>query len=253
MNKNIRKLLGGVAVAMLVSACGGGGGGAPVAAATANPLAGVWGGTSTSGEIVIALILEDGQLLSANVAPASNSVVVNSLAFGTLQTSGNSVSSSDMRVYTPTGTAAATLAGTYKIGSSVSAAISQTGATATILLAPVSVASYDYNIPATQTAATGAWTGSFNNGTGSVVVNSNGTFSATTGLGCNMSGLLRPRDGGKNVYDVTVNFDSVQCGVSVGSATGNAVIDVPSAGTRELVILFRTTDGAGAGIFTVYQ
>ena len=75
MNKNIRNLLGGVAAAMRGRAGGGGGGGAPVAAATANPLAGVWGGTSTSGEIVIALILEDGQLLSANVAPASNSVV----------------------------------------------------------------------------------------------------------------------------------------------------------------------------------
>lgn len=198
MNKSVRRILGLTAIAALLSACGGGGGDTP-APVTDSPLAGGWAGTSTSGNTLLTLILENGKIWAIGGTLSNGSLLVSGVVFGTLQTSGNTVSSSDVRSYSlSTGTSiAGTLAGTFTAGSSINAtATPQTGSATTISLAPAPTANYNYNTAATLAAVAGTWPGSFSQTTGTVVVNTNGTFSATDSADCGMSGSLQPRASG---------------------------------------------------------
>ena len=138
MNKSVRRILGLTAIAALLSACGGGGGDTP-APVTDSPLAGGWAGTSTSGNTLLTLILENGKIWAIGGTLSNGSLLVSGVVFGTLQTSGNTVSSSDVRSYSlSTGTSiAGTLAGTFTAGSSINAtATPQTGSGARTWAAP---------------------------------------------------------------------------------------------------------------------
>ena len=95
----------------------------------------------------------------------------------------------------------------------------------------------------------GNWPGSFTNDTGTLVVNANGTFSATTSVGCRLSGAFTPRASGKNVYDITVAFGAAPCGLPNGSAAGNAIITNLTSGQRQLTVAVTTADGANGGVF----
>lgn len=243
------------ALAVLMVACGGGGATdvtAPTMAA-ANPLAGGWAGTSTSGNAVQSIILEDGRMWAIGGVVSSGVLFVNGLSRTTLQTSGSTLSASDLRSYSLAAGTSATgsLTGSFVIGTSLTATATLVGGagTATINLAPAPATSYDYNTTATLAAVAGSWPGSFSNDTGTMLVTANGTFSATTSLGCRLSGAFTPRASGKNVYDITVSFGAAPCGLPNGSAAGNAIITNLTNGQHQLIVAVATLDGANGGVF----
>ncbi len=246
----------GLALASLLTACGGGGSSSDAVivppVTITSPLAGAWSGTSTSGNTVEAIVLEDGKLWAITGLMQSNVLYVNGLNRASLQTSGNSVTSSDLRAYNfATGTSlTGTLAGTFVAGTSLSAtATASTGAASALTLAPAPAANYNYNTPATLAAIAGSWPGFFTNATGTLLVNANGTYSSTTSTGCNVSGAITPRASGKNVYDVSVNLGASPCPIPNGSGTGNALITLLADGSHQLTVAFSTADASNAGVF----
>lgn len=243
-------------VAALMAACGGGGGADTTAApavVVANPLVGGWAGTSTSGNTVQAIVLEDGRMWAIGGVVSSGVFYVNGLSRTTLQTSGSTLSASDFRSYSfAAGTSATgSLTGSFVAGTSLTATATLVGGagTATINLAPAPTTSYDYNTTATLAAVAGSWPGSFTNDTGTLLVAANGTFSATTSAGCRISGAFTPRASGKNVYDVTVAFGAAPCGLPNGSGAGNAIITNLMNGQRQISVAVATPDGANGGVF----
>ena len=212
-----------------------------------------WAGTSTSGNAVQSIILEDGRMWAIGGVVSSGVLFVNGLSRTTLQTSGSTLSASDLRSYSLAAGTSATgsLTGSFVIGTSLTATATLVGGagTATINLAPAPATSYDYNTTATLAAVAGSWPGSFSNDTGTMLVTANGTFSATTSLGCRLSGAFTPRASGKNVYDITVSFGAAPCGLPNGSAAGNAIITNLTNGQQQLIVAVATLDGANGGVF----
>ncbi len=182
----------------------------------------------------------------------SGLLYVNALNRATLQTSGNNVTSSDLRAHNLTdGTSGTgTLAGTFVAGTSLTfVATAATGAKATVTLAPPPTANFDYNTPATLAAVAGSWPGFFTNSTGTLLVNANGTYSSTTSTGCNVSGAITPRANGKNIYDLSINFGAAPCPLPNGSGSGHALVTLLADKTHQLTVVMATADGLNAGVF----
>lgn len=160
----------------LLSACGGGGSGSS-ATVEASPLAGGWAGTSTSGNTIQAIILENGRTWAIAGVVSSGTLYVTGLNTGTFQTSGAAITSSDLRAYnfSPASTLTGSIAGTFVAGTSITATATASagGATSIFTLAPAPLTSYDYNAAATLAAIAGSWPGSFTNDTGTLAVNAN--------------------------------------------------------------------------------
>lgn len=254
MNSIGIRRLGALSLTALVAACGGGGGDSatvPVVA-VASPLAGAWEGTSSSGDGLQAMILEDGRMWVVDGTQVSGTLFVSGLTRGTLTTNGTAVSAADLRMHDlGTGAVASgTLSGTFTAGTRITATVTAGAASATVQLAPAAAATYNYDTAATLAAVAGNWPGFFSNDTGTVVVAANGSFTSTTSSGCSVSGTVLPRASGKNVYDVSVSFGTAACNVPVGtSAAGNAIITNLTGGVRQLAIAVSTSDGVNAGVF----
>lgn len=255
MNISPVKVTSCALVCALLSACGGGGSGgsATVTAVEASPVAGGWGGTSTSGNTVQAIILETGRMWAVAGVVSNGTLFVGGINTATFQTNGGAITSSDLRAYNfaPVSFLTGSVAGTFVAGTSITATATANGglATSVLTLAPAPLTAYDYNAAATLSAIQGNWPGNFTNSAGTLAVNANGTYSSTTSLGCNISGLISPRASGKNVYDVTVNFGAAPCGVPNGSGTGIGIIANLTGGARQLTLMINSADLANAGVF----
>ena len=220
-----------------------------------SPVAGAWAGTSTSGNTLQAIILETGRMWAVAGVVSNGTLFVGGIDTATFQTNGGAITSSDLRAYNfaPVSFFTGSLAGTFVAGRSITATATATAnggvVTRVLTLAPAPLTAYDYNATATLAAIQGNWPGNFTNSTGTLAVNANGTYSSTTSLGCNISGLISPRASGKNVYDVTVNFGAAPCGVPNGSGTGIGIIENLTGGGRQLTLMINSSDLANAGVF----
>lgn len=234
------------AAILLLSACGGGGsdGGTPPAAGS--PIEGAWGGTSSSGNVVEAIVLETGEAWAFTAVPIDPfSIAPISFTQGVLTTSGTSISGPDGRTYdffsgtTITGNAT----GTFVAGRSINLTVTSSLGTEQIALEAADPADFDYNAPATAAAITGAWPGFTSDGdSGTAQVTATGSYSMTTAAGCSVSGTLTPRPSGKNVYNATANFGPAPCLLPNGSARGIAVQTVLIDGTAQLTVGLVTAD-----------
>jgi hypothetical protein len=84
-----------------------------------------------------------------------------------------------------------------------------------------------YDSPATQAAATGTWTAQLGPGlTGTLSIQGSGAFLGSTSAGCNLSGTLTPRAGGKNVYVAVLTLGPAPCG-----APGQTMVGIGLIGT----------------------
>lgn len=85
-----------------------------------------------------------------------------------------------------------------------------------------------YDTPATLSSIAGSYQGAGGTLTDSdefsITVDPSGKISAIGQYGCLIQGSIQPRPSGKNIFDVTVRFDSRSCGRS-DSATGIALVN----------------------------
>ncbi len=250
--RNTKAALLSLAAAGTLAACGGGGdGGGP--AATPFAVQGGWEGTASTGEVVQAVVLEDGTLWAIAGPSSGSSFYPTDLFQGTLQASNGALSSSNLRGYDfATGASiSGSIAGAYVAGTSMTMTATPAGSSAGIgvNLSAASTANYDYDQTALLTAITGSWPGFFSSSeSGTVNIQGNGAFSTTTSLGCQITGTATARASGKNVFNVSLTFGAAPCNLPGATGSGIAVI-TRSGTTSQLAIAVTTPDRAFGGAF----
>lgn len=209
----------------LLSACGGG---SDDSTPSVNKAEGAYQGTLSTGAAFNALILENDDAWVIY----GTSTVSGLLVTGFMQTSGNSANgtyqSSSARDYAYTGAVSAgNLNATYRQGSSLSGAATLAGQSISFSGTGMPAASFDYNQPALLSNIAGQWSGATIYGDrGAInIAASNSTVSTLSGTvgACTVSGQVRPRSSGKNVFDLSVTYSGTRCSISGQTMTGIAI------------------------------
>lgn len=218
-----------------LSGCGGGGGGssAPVAPSVVQ---GVYQGTTSNGKTEDAIVLEDGTFWSMYGVPSGNALAVQGIATGSSTASNGAFTISFKDFYAPgTSPISGSGSGTYT-GSTLIGSLTESGQTTTFNFAvPVST-TYDYNTPAVISAITGSWSGSLLDGeTGTVNIQTSGTLTGTSSLGCSVTGTVTPRPSGKNVFNISLTFGASPCALPNQSVSGIALTYPLGNGTNQLI------------------
>ena len=256
MKNRFLKLAGivsALSATLLLSACGGGGGGdddsgpAPVQSRAEGVYEGRVTGQST-GEVTFIVLENDRFYALFGQRGTQNMLLVQSLIEGQGTSRNGSFTASSVREYANDGTVFnGSLSASYVPRVSVNGSITSGAVTASFTSAPVSTQTFNYDTPATLSAITGTWPGSDLSGEGVTFnINPNGGIVGVSQTGCNFTGTAAPRPSGKNVFDVTVNFGSANCGLPNMSVNGVGVITNLDVGGRQLIVAL-TNSGRNAG------
>jgi len=244
----------------LLAACGGGGGDAPAPTPTptatptptptpaptpapaptptptpaSSPAEGAYSGTTSNGQTVQILALENGDMWTIYGVQIGAVFYTRGLIQGTVSASGGSFSGSDLKDFGHNPADPTTTTGTYVAGASLAGTLSFQLQSATIAFSatPASLMHYDYSAPASLSAITGAWSlNGTDGGTYLISVQADGAFSGTE-AGCVFTGTFTPRSSGKNVFDMSISFGAAPCVLANQTSRGIA-ISYPVSGTSQ--------------------
>jgi hypothetical protein len=250
---NVKRTGGALLLAVLgtLTACGGDGGDGASTAESA--VAGGWTGTSSVGGTVAAVILDDGSMWAIAGVASGDSFYPTELYQGRLTAGGGTLASSDLRGYdfASGGSASGTLSGSYTANTRIGATVTPTGSGSGVQvdLVPAAVSNYDYAQPARLDSVAGSWSGFFSSDeTGTIQVQSNGSFGTVTSLGCSITGKLTPDISGKNVFSVSATFGPAPCQLANATMGGIAVV-TGSGASAEITIGVTTPDRAYGGAY----
>lgn len=236
---NIKYGVSAIALVCLLSACGGGGSSGDDAS---NAAIGGWTGTTTDGENIATIVLDDGTVWGMVSDGGSAFAVFHAPSS---RTSGASFSATSPRIY-QFGTdayIAGTLTGTVNASSFGGSATGQGGSVGFNMSSVP-----EYKTQATLNQVSGTWNGSFGD-LGGVENISNATISgageiAVTVSGCNISGNLTPRSG-VAAYNVTLRYRTTAGCLANVDVTGVATLDGPDG---QLFIGIINADRSNAGL-----
>jgi len=215
---------------------------------------GVYAGTLT-GAVSSAfqmLILENGEYWSMYGTQSTSVFYVRGVAQGAGVANSGSFTSANLKDFGYAPALAGTVNATYNsTAKTVSGTISSAGGSLSFSGGPIAGSLYDYNKPAALSTIAGAWSASGLGGeTIAVNILSNGTFAATSSLGCHFSGAFAPRASGKNVFNVTLKFGSSPCALPGVSGSGMAIASPLANGkTQLLVAAIDGTRNYGTAVF----
>lgn len=229
---------------------GGSGGGVGGVAPTSSQVQGVYQGTSSNGKILDALILEDGTWWEIYGIPVGSALGVQGLSTGTSTASNGNFTLAFNDYFQPgTTTISGSGNGTYT-STTLNGTFNESGVTGTFNAVVPITSTYNYNNVATLSSITGSWSGALLDGeTATINVNSDGSFSGTSSLGCSATGTLTPRASGKNVFNATITFGAAPCALPGLTASGIALTYPLSGGTNQLIAGFVTADKSKATAF----
>jgi hypothetical protein len=198
-----------LAVAALVSACGGGGGGGGGDAPAPGSTTGFWGGTTSNGLEVSAVVFADGSTWA---------LYAGGVSFGFVQGSING-SAKDFSLTSGTITDV-TLSATATTKSRINGTISAPGTAAVTFNG-----TYDATFEQTPSlaAAAGTYTGVSPSVGTTLTLAASGAISGATG-GCAFAGTATPRTDA-NVFNVSITFGAAPCALPGATVTGIAVYD----------------------------
>ncbi len=117
---------------------------------------------------------------------------------------------------------------------------------------PIAGSAYNLDAPANLASLAGNWSlTSLQNEGVALTVQSSGSFTGRSSLGCLFTGTLVPRTG-ENAFDVSMRFGPAPCALPGQTATG-AAFNYPIAGGRSqlLVAAVDATRTAGVAVFGV--
>ena len=198
-------------------------------------------------------MLEDGALWAIAGPSSGGSFYPSDLYQGTLQATNGTLSSSNLRGYDFSSGAAisGSITGSYVAGMSMSLTATPAGSGSGIGVNVIAAqtANYDYNQGAQLAAIAGSWPGFFSSSeSGTVSVQSNGSFSSTTSRGCQITGTAAARASGRNVFNISLTFGAAPCALPGATGAGIAVI-TRSGTTSQLAVAVTTPDRALGGAF----
>jgi hypothetical protein len=155
--------------------------------------------------------------------------------------SGTEFSSTAARDYGVNPAAVGTISGTIT-QTSVSGVATFAGVSRSFTGAPIVNATYDYNSAPSLQQVVGNWNLTGLDGTtATVAISGSGGFTGNN-AGCSISGAVRPRPSGKNVFDVTVTTGPAPCQSPGTVLTGVGITYlVQGSSTRQLVVAVQNT------------
>ena len=243
--------------ALVLNGCGGGGVATSNTSAGANTgsqstvgqAQGVYSGNSSAGSYFESIVLPSDMVYALYGTLSNNTFLVSGMITGQ-GTSNNGTYSAQVKDFFLTSAGVSgSLSGTYVAGSSFNGTLTESGSGAVSFTgAPLSSASYNYNMAAQVSTIVGSWNGDLLDGTSATVtVNSDGSF-AGTNLGCLFSGTVVADSSEKNFFDVTIRFGGSPCVLANQSASGIGVSYLlPNGVTRQLI--FAGTAGSFGTVF----
>jgi hypothetical protein len=170
------------------------------------------------------------------------------LIYGIITGQGNSTSSSYTASVTDfyyTGlVSTGNLNATYVAGSSLNGTLVEPGTTLTFNGTVLSSSDFNYNTPASLSALSGSWNGSFLDGTsGTVTISSAGAITGTN-AGCSFTGTATP-DTGKNFFNISVTFGAGSCLLPNQTVSGIAITYQISGTTKHQLLMGGATSTKG--------
>lgn len=196
-----------------LAACGGGGDSGSVSSAE-----GIWSGVSSTGYKVDLVVLENGETWGVYTA---NNLIYGALYGVTLATGSNLTGTgSDFNIPYRTVTSS-NYTGNVSAKNAISVR-SNSGAS----FSGTYVAAYD--LPASLSTLAGtfqgwALTGKTTSQSVTVTISSSGLVSMPASAGCTTSGSVSPRTGGKNIFNLGLNFSGVNCALGNGSSANGVL------------------------------
>lgn len=225
------------AAAAALAACGGGGDGPPPPPATAE---GAYAGTLTgspAANAFQAVVLEDGQIWALYGNVSGSTFFVNGLLQGNGSSSNGNYTVANLRDFGTLPATAGSLAATYNAAPAIAGTITVPGAAVGFSGSAIPATTYRYDTPASLASIVGAWSlGSTTGETVSLTIASNGSFTATTSLGCSFTGSATPRASGRNIYNVTASFGPSPCALPGQTAAGIGIYSTLTPTNRQLMV-----------------
>lgn len=252
--KSTIRILAPCAVAAALVACGGGGGATPTASSSsttsvlsATSAQGLYTGTLTGGASTTfeMLLLENGETWLLYGTPGTSSFLVRGFLQGTSALSASSFSASSVRDYGTVPPTSGTVSGTVS-GPSVSGTVAEAGQSVTFTGTALTGTSYDYNAAALLSQVAGNWTLTGLDGTlATVAIAADGTLTGSN-AGCQLTGNLKPRASGKNVFDATITTGASPC-VAPGTTSSGIAVTYLVNGTALRQLLVTAVNAAKTG------
>jgi len=131
---------------------------------------------------------------------------------------------------------------------------------------PFPASQYRYDVPAAQAAIVGNWGGSLSVGdlrrrdgiafvggaagiaSSSITVASDGAVTGTS-AGCSFTGTIRPRSGGKNIFDVKITFGASPCTYPGLSTGGLGFVTLLPDGRSQIIVAGTNVDRTSGALF----
>lgn len=227
------------ALSLALQGCGGGGGGGSTSAAASTPPAeGAYFGTLSNGRQHYTLVLENGQFYTLYGSTSNGIFGVSGFLQGNGSSNNGSYSSSDVRDASASNPVlqSATLSASYTAGSSFNGTLVEGSTSVSFTGAGLGAAIYNYNSAANLAAVSGTWNlTSLRGYPVTLNIAAAGTFTGTSS-GCSLSGTIKPRSSGKNVFDVALTYGASPCILAGQSLGGIAISYVATTGQQELAV-----------------
>lgn len=235
------KFLALTAIAASLLACGGGGDNGAVGVSAGSP-EGVYGGTFTgrSSNAFQMLVLENNEIWALYGTQMPSVFLVSGFVQATGTAAAGSYNSSAATDFPASGSPLnGAVTATYNSAAgTISGSVTAPGSSPLSFAgSPIAGSTYNYNTPAAVATISGSW--SLQAITGESIamnITSSGTFTASSALGCNFSGMATPRSSGKNVFNLSITFGSAPCALPGQSATGIAINYPVTGGKNQLLI-----------------
>ena len=236
MNFEIKNVAKTVAVSILLAACGGGGSSdTPTGSAE-----GIYGGalTGSTSSAFQMLVLENDEVWTMYGTQTATEFSVAGFLQGQGQSNNGTYTSSNLRDFGFNPALSGTATATYNSSSkTISGTATFPGAAVGFSGGPISGSLYNYNTAATVSTVAGSWALTSLSGEGITLnVASDGTYMASSSLGCSFTGTLVPRASGKNVFNVSFSFGPSPCALPNQAASGVAVAYPLANGRTQLIV-----------------
>ena len=243
------KKLALVAISVIFVSCGGtsttGGNSGSAVQSTLGEAQGAYSGTSSSpnGSYFDAIILPDDTLYVIYGTRSGDIFYIGGMIKGTGRSDHGTYTTSWLGDFHYDGTSYnGTLTATYVVGSSFNGTLAENGTNISFNGTAMPTLEFNYKTPASLSAVTGTWMGTFLDGTaGTIDISSNGNVSGTSG-GCSFTGTISP-DASKNFFKLSVTFGASPCVLPNLTANGIGVVALlPDGVTQQLIVVGTAID-----------
>lgn len=236
----VQPVLSALALASLVAltACGGGGSDSSSQPVQAKP-EGAYRGTLSDGSSFSAVILDNNQAYAlVGVTDSAGVLRVSSLLEVSGNVSGNTYASTSARQYLFDGQVfSGSVNATFSPRTNFSGSTVFAGRAGSFAGTGIPASDFNYDAPATIAQISGSWNGGLLSGEGFTIgISSTGSVSGSSQFGCQFSGTVTPRAGGKAVFDASLTFGASPCLAPGQTAQGIALVTRLNDGRSQLLV-----------------